>query len=111
MIVGDPELDYEGAISLGTYIDIWVSQTYVKLDELFLKDSEKRIADAILTIFKKRSDLEIFKKKALYIYIREMTDCETPQLTRVISTLKKNFYEGYLELYDRGVLVPNLNNK
>ena len=111
MIVGDPELDYEGAISLGTYIDIWVSQTYVKLDELFLKDSEKRIAVAILTIFKKRSDLEIFKKKALYIYIREMTDCETPQLTRVISTLKKNFYEGYLELYDRGVLVPNLNNK
>ena len=111
MIVGDPELDYEGAISLGTYIDIWVSQTYVKLDELFLKDSEKRIADAILTIFKKRSDLEIFKKKALYIYIIEMTDCETPQLTRVISTLKKNFYEGYLELYDRGVLVPNLNNK
>ena len=111
MIVGDPELDYEGAISLGTYIDIWVSQTYVKLDELFLKDSEKRIADAILTIFKKRSDLEIFKKKALYIYIREMTDCETPQLTRVISTLKKNFYEGYLELYDRGVLVHNLNNK
>lgn len=111
MIVGDPELDYEEAISLGTYIDIWVSQTYVKLDEIFVKDSEKRIADAILTIFKKRSDLEIFKKKALYIYIREMTDCETPQLTRVISTLKKNFYEGYLELYDRGVLVPNLNNK
>ena len=40
-----------------------------------------------------------------------MTDCETPQLTRVISTLKKDFYEGYLELYERGVLVPNLNNK
>ena len=40
-----------------------------------------------------------------------MTDCETPQLTRVISTLKKDFYEGYLKLYESGVLVPNLNNK
>lgn len=111
MIIGDPELEYDDAISLGNYIDIWVEETYDKLDELFFKDSEIKIADAILTIFKKRSDLEIFKKKALYIYIREMTDCETPQLTRVISTLKKDFYEGYLKLYESGVLVPNLNNK
>ena len=111
MIVGEHKLDYDDAISLGNYIDIWVDETYDKLDELFFKDSEIKIADAILTIFKKRSDLEIFKKKALYIYIREMTDCETPQLTRVISTLKKDFYEGYLKLYESGVLVPNLNNK
>ena len=87
MIVGEHKLDYDDAISLGNYIDIWVDETYDKLDELFFKDSEIKIADAILTIFKKRGDLEIFKKKALYIYIREMTDCETPQLTRVISTL------------------------
>ena len=111
MIVGEHKLDYDDAISLGNYIDIWVDETYDKLDELFFKDSEVKIADAILTIFKKRGDLEIFKKKALYIYIREMTDCETPQLTRVISTLKKDFYEGYLKLYESGVLVPNLNNK
>ena len=111
MIVGEHKLDYDDAISLGNYIDIWVDETYDKLDELFFKDSEVKIADAILTIFKKRGDLEIFKKKALYIYIREMTDCETPQLTRFISTLKKDFYEGYLKLYESGVLVPNLNNK
>ena len=111
MVVGEHKLDYDDAISLGSYIDIWVDETYDKLDELFFKDSEVKIADAILTIFKKRGDLEIFKKKALYIYIREMTDCETPQLTRVISTLKKDFYEGYLKLYESGVLVPNLNNK
>jgi len=109
MVIGEHKTDYDGAISLGTYIDMWVAKSYVNLDETFYKDSERKIADAILTIFKKRSDLEIFKKKALYIYIREMTDCETPQLTRVIATLKKDFYEGYLELYERGLLVPNLN--
>ena len=111
MVVGEHKNVYEDAISLGAYIDKWVDDTYKCLDDLFVKDTEKKIADAILTIFKRRSDLEIFKKKALYIYIREMTDCETPQLTRVISILKKDFYQGYLELYERGLVVTTLNNK
>ena len=111
MVVGEHKIDYDKAITLGTYIDDWVDEAYTKLGDMFLKETEQRIADAVLTIFKKRSDLEIFKKKALYIYIREMTDCETPQLTRVVSTLKKDFYNGYLELYDRGLLIPTLNNK
>ena len=62
------------------------------------------IADAILTIFKTRNDLELFKKKALYIYIREMTNCKTPNLTKVIQVLKSDFYEKYLDLYDRGLI-------
>ena len=40
-----------------------------------------------------------------------MTDCETPQLTRVISILKKDFYDGYLKLYERGLIASDLNNK
>ena len=38
MIVGEHKLDYDDAISLGNYIDIWVDETYDKLDELFFKD-------------------------------------------------------------------------
>ena len=75
------------------------------LDEIFIKESERKIADATLTIFKTRHDLEIFKKKALYIYIREMTDCETPQLTRVVTKLKENFKEKYQFYYDNGYLT------
>ena len=63
------------------------------------------IADAVLTIFKTRYDLDIFKKKALYIYIREMTDCETPHLTRVISVLKDDFYEIYYRYHEKGRIV------
>jgi hypothetical protein len=71
---------------------------------MFKKDHEKRIADAVLTLFRTRNDLEIFKKKALYIYIREMTDCDTPNLTRVITKLKFNFKEKYQKLYDEGLI-------
>jgi hypothetical protein len=86
------QVDEEHAITLGQFLDIYVENTYEELDELFPKDNEKRIADAILTIFKTRQDLDIFKKKALYIYIREMTDCETPHLTKVVNKLKEEFY-------------------
>ena len=69
-----------------------------------IKDQDKQIADAILTVFSTRKDLEIFKKKALYIYIREITDCKTPHLTRVIKTLKERFYELYEERHDTGLV-------
>lgn len=94
----------ENAITLGKFIDIWVDETYERLDEIFSKDVEKQIADAVLTIFKTRHDLDIFKKKALYIYIREMTDCETPKLTRVIAKLKETFYDKYLKYKEQGLV-------
>jgi len=90
--------------SLSKFIDDWVEEMYEDIDLNFTKDQERKIADAVLTIFKTRSDLQMFKKKALYIYIREMTDCETPHLTRVISTLKELFYDKYQKYYDLGLL-------
>ena len=101
------ETPASGSITLSKFIDTWVDDTYEDLDELFVKDQEKKIADAVLTLFKTRNDLDIFKKKALYIYIREMTDCETPMLTRVISTLKVEFKQKYQILYDEGLISNN----
>ena len=97
-------LDSDHAITLSQFMDSWIDQCYENLEETFTKESEMKIADAVLTIFKTRNDLEIFKKKALYIYIREMTDCDTPYLTRVINILKEDFKEQYLKLYDAGLV-------
>lgn len=103
----DMDLDSPSSITLSKFIDEWVNNVYSELDELFSKESEIQIADAVLTIFRTRHDLEIFKKKALYIYIREMTDCDTPHLTKVISKLKENFKDKYQKLYDLGLLNKN----
>lgn len=102
---GSMNVTLPGGITLSQFLDMWVEKTYDKMDELFNKDSEKKIADAVLTIFKTRHDLDIFKKKALYIYIREMTDCETPHLTKVISVLKDDFYDIYLKYHDKGKII------
>lgn len=96
--------DRVSKVSLSNFIDDWVETMYEQIDLIFEKESELRIADAVLTIFKTRNDIDIFKKKALYIYIREMTDCETPHLTKVISRLKEEFYDRYQNLYDQGLL-------
>ena len=94
------EINLSRGISLKDFLDIWIEKTYLELDSIFTKENERKIADAILTIFKTRHDLDIFKKKALYIYVREMTDCETPHLTKVVSTLKNNFYTMYRRYYE-----------
>ena len=77
---------------------------YEEMDQLFNKDRDKEIADAILTIFDNRRDLEVFKKKALYIYIREITDCKTAHLTKVVNVLKDRFYEIYKEKQKLGLV-------
>ena len=102
---GGLNVNLPGGITLGQFIDMWVEKCYDNLDSLFNKDSEKKIADAVLTIFKTRHDIDIFKKKALYIYIREMTDCETPHLTKVISTLKEDFYKMYYRYHEKGKII------
>lgn len=98
----------EKAITLGNLLDIYVEKMYDVLEELFPKEQERKIADAILTIFKTRQDLDIFKKKALYIYIREMTDCETPHLTKVVNKLKLEFYELYEKYNNIGLIRTKL---
>jgi hypothetical protein len=103
----DLDLDSPSAKTLVKFLDEWVEEMYEELDEHFIKDSDKQIADAVLTIFRTRHDLDLFKKKALYIYIREMTDCETPHLTKVISILKEQWVKKYQYYYDQGLLSNN----
>jgi hypothetical protein len=101
------DMDSLSGKSLSNFMNAWIDSVYLKIEGMFQKESDIKIADAVLTLFRTRHDLDIFKKKALYIYIREMTDCETPQLTKVITVLKEDFKENYQKLYDQGLLSQN----
>src|SRR6056300_1675625 len=48
----DLGLDTSASITLSKFIDEWVDTMYDKIDDMFIKDSEKQIADAVLTIFR-----------------------------------------------------------
>jgi hypothetical protein len=43
----------------------------------------------------RREKLDIFNKKALYIYIREQIDVKTPHITKISKKLHDIFKEGY----------------
>ena len=69
---------------------------------IFKKDKDRKVCDAINTLFKRRENLEIFNKKALYIYIREITDVDTPVITKVTKILKKLYKKLYNEYAETG---------
>ena len=104
---GTPPEEYieVGAITLSTLIDEYVETMYLELDTLFTKKRDREIADAILTIFSNREDLEIFKKKAIYLYVKEITDCKTVHLTKVIKILKDEFYQMLTEKQNVGLVI------
>jgi len=71
------------------FIEFLIKYFDLYLFDHFPKDEDARTADAIIELFRKRENIELFNKKAIYIYIREMTDQSTPQITKVIKKMKK----------------------
>jgi hypothetical protein len=64
--------------SLNKKIDKWESET--------IKERDRRVLQAIKILFESVDDIEIFNKKAIYLYIREITGLNTKQ---VVSSLNK----------------------
>ena len=82
------------------FIDYFTEYIDKNMFTMFKKDKDRKVCDAINVLFKRRENLEIFNKKALYIYIREITDVETPTITKVTKKLKslyKILYSEYIE--------------
>jgi hypothetical protein len=82
--------------------DSFINQYILYIDkylyQLFPKKQDARTADAIVELFRKRETLELFNKKALYIYIREITDTSTPHITRItkkLDTLRTRLFNEY----------------
>ena len=57
-----------------------------------------------------RDGIENFNKKSLYILIREMTNVNTSQITRVTNVFKKH-YAKLLNIYDKYVTLEDERNK
>ena len=85
---------------LREYVDLFIEYCDKNLYKLFPKGDDAKIADSILELFRKRDNIEIFNKKALYIYIREMVDAKTPKITKIskqLHTIFNRHYSFYLE--------------
>jgi hypothetical protein len=89
------------------FIDNFIAYVDLHLFRIFPDQEDAKTADAIIQLFRHRESLDIFNKKGIYIYIREQTDQDTPQITKVIKSLKKVHHRLMQQYLDYGYV--NLN--
>ena len=87
---------------ISKFIDLYVEYVTINIYNLFPKEEDAKVADAILELFRKREDIDIFNKKALYIYIREMVDVKTPKITKIANQLYDIFKTNYVFYIEYG---------
>jgi len=97
--IDDPDSDKD---PLSKYIDKFVEYCSENIYTLFPKQKDAEIADAILELFRKRENIDVFNKKALYIYIREMVDVKTPKITKIANRLYDVFKGNYIFYLENG---------
>jgi hypothetical protein len=85
------------------FIDQYVIYVTDHIYEYFPKENDAKIADAILELFRKRDQIDVFNKKALYIYIHEMIpSVKTPKITKIANTLYNVFKKHYVFYLENG---------
>jgi len=81
------------------------------IPKIFKNGREVCIANAVLEILRNSDRIDVFNKKALYLYIREISGYSTSQITFVINKMKKYFrrvveqYKNKGELNSHAILV------
>ena len=66
-----------------TELDSW--------DESQMKDNDLRVYKAINILFESKDDIEIFNKKAIYLYLREITGLNTKQIVNSLKKFRKKY--------------------
>ena len=72
-------------------------------DPTLMKDNEKKVYEAIKILFDNSESIEIFNKKAIYLYLREITGLNTKQVVNNLNKLRKR-YRSFKKTWDKGEL-------
>tara|TARA_B100001123_G_scaffold228194_1_gene256688 strand:- start:519 stop:1214 length:696 start_codon:yes stop_codon:yes gene_type:complete len=61
-------------------------------DVVGMKENDLKVYQAIQILFESKDDIEIFNKKAIYLYLREITGLNTKQIVNSLKKFKKKYY-------------------
>ncbi len=67
----------------------------------FLKPQEQKVLESIITLLENPEFISIYNKKAIYLYIREMTGLNTKQIVTNLTKFKRR-YNGFKKKYFDG---------
>ncbi len=66
-----------------------------------MKESEKKVFEAVKILLSSVEEIEIFNKKAIYLYLRELTGMNTKQVVSQLNKIRKK-YRLFKEDWDNG---------
>ena len=69
--------------------------------KLPLKPNEQKVLDAVLTLMENIDKIEIFNKKAIYLYMREITGLNTKQIVSCLNKMRER-YRIFKKKWDDG---------
>tara|TARA_R110002110_G_scaffold56185_10_gene159976 strand:+ start:1097 stop:1642 length:546 start_codon:yes stop_codon:yes gene_type:complete len=84
---------YEFWQHLFSEIDNW--------EKLKLKENEKKVLEAIKILFNSIEEIEIFNKKAIYLYMREITGLNTKQIVNNLNRIRSR-YRSFKREWEKG---------
>jgi len=87
--------EFEFWVSLYSEIDTW--------DSFMLKENEKKVLMAVRILLDSANEIEIFNKKAIYLYLREITGLNTKQVVNNLNKLRRR-YRGFREKWESGAI-------
>jgi len=61
-------------------------------DSSQMKENDLKVYKAINILFDSKEDIEIFNKKAIYLYLREITGLNTKQIVNSLKKFRKKYY-------------------
>jgi len=79
--------------SLWEEIDSWQPE--------MMKENEKKVYEAVKILLSSIDDIDIYNKKAVYLYLRELTDLNTKQVVNQLNKMRKK-YKAFKKNWDAG---------
>jgi hypothetical protein len=68
-----------------------------------MKENDIKVYEAIKILFESKEDIEIFNKKAIYLYLREITGLNTKQIVNSLKKFRKK-YSSFKHDWESGEL-------
>jgi len=72
-------------------------------DATQMKENDLKVYQAINILFESKEEIDIFNKKAIYLYLREITGLNTKQIVNSLKKFRKKYY-NFKDDWENGAL-------
>lgn len=86
------------------FMKLLINYWETNVTKIFSKLKDLNIAYAVIELFRNCDRIENFNKKTLYLLIREISNCKTQQITKVLNRMKCYQSQISQNYTDRGVI-------